>query len=370
MKTKSTPKPDVVFHICQQMLANSPEASYNRLNPALRTTLAQCISADLPFQPDTFSRIYNELRGCWWFGDGGGSHVGEHYYAHAIGVNHASAYQSFEQFAGRPGVLWEEDANIPVRLHVGSRFTWQGHFVEVTSMRQDRLVACTYKDTEPFQGLNVGATISDYSGRQNTDWVITSTSIAHSTAVLHLQKAKPNVGSRTVARRFTIRYDDIAEFRRTEKARLKKVLAKIAECDPAKDAAALTTEISDEHFRHFQLEEIKTTFNKRKDWVANQGRIEAWRSGKHDAWLDVKENLLRLKDDSVQCSNGNCVSVAAVRRALPILLARRGESWKPNLPLDGRTISKTNKEGVTVGCTYVQWTEIDLLITRHPEVFA
>lgn len=93
---------DIVFTICQSMLSESPEASYKRLNPALRSTLHNCIEADLPFQPETFRRIYNELRGHWWYGDGAGSHIGEGFYSAACNLNHASAIKSFEQFAITP----------------------------------------------------------------------------------------------------------------------------------------------------------------------------------------------------------------------------------------------------------------------------
>lgn len=151
---------DIVFDICQRMLANSSERSYKRLNPALRGTLANCIAADLPFQPTTFRKIYNELRGGWFFGDGAGSHIGEGFYNLACEHNHASAQQSFEKFAGRPACLWEENAKPPLRLHVGAQFTWQGYYVTVTSMRKDDLVACTYKDSSPtIRGLKVGAVI-------------------------------------------------------------------------------------------------------------------------------------------------------------------------------------------------------------------
>lgn len=350
---------DPVFKIIQQMLSASPKASYTRLNQALRGALGNCISADLPFQRDTFQRIFNNLRGHWWFGDGAGSAPGEHYYSHAISCNHASAIQSFERFAGRPGVLWEEDANIPIRLHVGAQFTWQGYYVTVTSMRADSLIACTYKDKHVQHGIHVGATISDYSQRENKHYVITSAVPVRTGAkLLRVIKAKANNGERDVAKRFTVTYDEIAKFRKTEKARLKKILALIAECDP-KDAGKLSKQIEAEHFRHYQLEEINAAFIKRKDWLSNQERNEAWRAGANGAWLDVKENLLRVVADRVQCSNGNSVSVASVRRALPIVLDRRGETASLNLPLDGHTISRIDPKGVTVGCTAVSWAEIE-----------
>ena len=358
MTTMDKKKPDVVFNILETMLRNSPEASYSRLNPALRSCLGDCISADLPFLPDTFSRIYNELRGSWWFGDGAGSAMGEHYYAQAIAVNHAAAYQSFEQFAGRPGVLWEENAGLPVRLHVGAEFTWKGTFLTVTSMRADSLVACAYKEVpDSIEGIKVGATI----GRYNEPHVITSVKRAGGAFLVRAVKSKLIKDDRTVSRRLTISYEEIAEFRRSEKARLKKILARIAECDPEKDAAELTKAINAEKFRHFCLEEIRAAFAKREGWVANQDRVGSWRKGRGHAWLDVKATLLRVKGDSVECSNGNRVSLASVRRALPILLDRRGDCGRLDLPLDGHTLTQIDAEGVTVGCTEVPWAEIDLI---------
>ena len=101
---KETMKKDHVFTILETLLRNSPERSYKRLNPALCSTLHDCIEADLPFLPDTFKRIYYELRGGCWFGDGAGSHHGEDFYTRAVSVNHASACISFENFAERPAV--------------------------------------------------------------------------------------------------------------------------------------------------------------------------------------------------------------------------------------------------------------------------
>lgn len=358
---------DVVFNILQQMLSASPEASYKRLNPALRSTLGDCINADLPFHRDTFQRIFNGLRGHWWFGDGAGSHVGEHYYSQACACNHASAIQSFEQFAGRPGVLWEENVATPERLHVGSQFTWKGYYVTVTSMRTDSLVACTYQDTDDrtYSGIKVGAELTDGGYRNRKHYVITASTKAGKGKVLRLMPTTANTGSRTIARRFTIRYDEIAEFRRTERKRLKLVLDKIATCNPEKDATALSKQIAGEHFRHFQLEEINAAFKKRKDWIATETRIESWRNGVNGAWLDVKENLLRINGDRVECSNGNSVSVAAVKRVLPILLDMLAERrfGSINLPLDGHTLNSINAKGAKVGCTFVAWPEIERLQT-------
>lgn len=350
-------KTDIVFNICRTMLENSPERSYKRLNPALRGTLAACIEADLPFQLDTFQRIYKGLRGSWWFGDGCGSHVGEHYYTTACGMNHAGAQQSFEQFAERPACLWEENAKTPERLHIGSQFTWRGQYVTVTSMRQDSLVACTYKDYKPeVKGLKTGATLG-----YNPSWLITSSKRDGAAAVLRVVEAKEDSGSRDIAKRFTIPYAEISELRRSAKARLKVVLDKIAQCDPAKDAERLTKEINAEHFRHFEFEQINVAFARRKDWLKDEAKVQAWRNGENGAWLGDKATMLRILADRVECSNGNSVSKAAASRVLPVLLDQRKATASVSIPVDSYTVEHISHFGVKIGCTLVPWGEIDLI---------
>jgi hypothetical protein len=349
---------DIVFNICEQMLRNSPEKSFKRLNPALRGTLQSCIEADLPFQPDTFQRIFNKLRGAWWFGDGSGSCIGEHFYTTACELNHATAQQSFENFAVRPAVLWEEDIKTPFRLHVGSKFTWRGRHVTVTSMREDSLVACTYKAyRSPIQGLKVGAEIS-----YNPYYVITSSKREGDTTILSVVKSKDTGSESDVASRTTIPYTKIAEVRRTAKARAKAILDKIAQCNPEKDADKLTGEINAMDFRHFELEEIRAAFQKRKDWLASNTKIEAWRNGENGAWLDVKETILRVKGDRVECSNGNGISKVTATAILPVLLANRKSNAPLSIPVDSYQINRVSNHGVKIGCTLVPWPEIDRLV--------
>lgn len=350
---------DIVFEICEKMLRNSPERSYKRLNPALRSTLANCIEADLPFQEDTFGKVYKELLGGWWFGDGAGSSVGEHFYTLACGVNHASAQQSFERFAGRPGCLWEEDAKTPVRLHVGSRLTWKGQFVTVTSMRVDSLVACTYQNVDRVEGLNIGGIIGYGSG---THRIIESSKVG-GRQILTVAKAKEE-RFEEVRNRFIIPYSEIAEMRKTAKARVKAIIALIASCDPTKDADKLTKQINAEHFRHFELEEINAAFQKRKEWMADAGKMEAWRAGKNGVWFESKNILLRVNGGRVECSNGNSISRRAAVAVLPVLIANRKRPVSLAVPVDGYCVKRVSDKGVQVGCTLVPWSEIDLITPK------
>jgi hypothetical protein len=356
-ETETKKQTDIVFDICERLLRHSPEASYIRLNSALRSTLENCILADLPFKRDTFTKVYLELRGSWWFGDGAGSSIGEYFYTLACNVNHASAQQSFEAFAERPAVLWEEQSGTPSRLHVGCKFTWKGRQVTVTSMRKDSLVACSYKGYRSgVSGMKVGAVIG-YA----PEYVITSAKRAGQSIVLSVVKAKPSEGERDVATRLTIPYAEIVELRRSAKVRVKTVVNKIAACNPTKDAAKLTKEINASHFRHFELEQIQKAFQSRKEWLADTQKVEAWRKGENGAWLDVKGVILRVRADRVECSNGNSVSRATAAAVLPVLLARRNTPAALALPLDSYQVNHVNREGVKIGCTRVPWSEIDLI---------
>lgn len=308
MKNKPT---DVVFEICQSMLRNSPEYSYKRLNPALRSTLDNCIEADLPFAADTFRRIFDELRGSWWFGDGNGSHKGEGFYTLACSVGHASAQQSFEAFAERPACLWEENSKSPFRLHVGARFTWKGRFVTVTSMRQNSLVACTYHD------------------------------------------------NRAIKERFIIPYTEIAELRKTAKARVRAIIKQIEE--PACDLEAIKKAVNGGHFRHFELEEINAAVAKRAEKLKSAEKVSAWRSGENGAWLGTDEILLRVNGDRVECSNGNSIKKKTAQAVLPVILASRSKKAALNLQIDSYKVESIKRDGVQVGCTLVPWAEIDYL---------
>lgn len=363
---------DPVFTILSTMLANSPEASYVRLNGALCGTLRDCINADLPFRRDTFSRIYKELRGGWWFGDGAGSAMGEHFYTLACSVNHASAYQSFEAFAGRPGVLWENDAGNPARLHVGAQFHWKGHYVTVTSMRADRLVACTYKggDDKRNEGVRVGNII----GKHDKPFVVTASKKDGKAVVLRVAPTEKKGWNSEINRRFTISYAEIIEFRRTASARLKAVLKRIRECNPEQDREAIRKEVAAAHFRHWELEQVNAAINEAfKAVFAAEAQARAvanrkadfakWRAGKGEGFCPVDGIFLRLKNDRVECSNGNSVTRDAVARVMPLLLDRKTDAMKRpvavGLPLDGYQVERLDRTGVKVGCTVVPWTEVE-----------
>jgi hypothetical protein len=294
------------------------------------------------------------LRGGWWFGDGNGSNIGESFYTLACDVNHAGAQQSFESFAERPGVLWEENIRTPERLHVGSRFTWKGVFVTVTSMRKDSLVACTYKNIERVEDLKPGAIIG-----YNPGHLVLSAKRNGKKTVLKVVETSDRPCGTIIDKRFTITYEEITDLRKTAKARVRAIVTKITQCNPDRDRARITKEINAEHFRHFELEEIQSAFRRRERWLSSEIEIEKWRQGNGGAWLDVKLTLLRLCDGRVECSNGNSVSEAAASRVVPVLLEHRKKSGELSIAVDGYQVKRVSKDGVKIGCTLVPWEEID-----------
>lgn len=142
--TKTQPAHGAAYEAVAHIYRNSPGRSWRRLNSALHDTLSAAITAHLPFMEHDFKAIRKDFSGGYWMGDGNGSAHGERYYTLAVECGHTGACIAFEKYAGRPAALWAEDVKTPMRLRVGSEFTWNRAVVTVTSMKTDHLVACTY----------------------------------------------------------------------------------------------------------------------------------------------------------------------------------------------------------------------------------
>lgn len=358
--TKAT---DPVYEIIASMQRSSPEKSFKRLNPALRSTLGNCIEADIPFQGDTFHRIFHSLRGSWWFGSGNGSEAGEHFYSLACNVRHSSACQSFEQFADRPPILWEEDAKTPIRLHVGSRFHWKGEYVTVTSLKPDRLVACTYKDADYRQTdcIKVGGVIDDH--------VVTKAKKSGKGYDLRVVPTKAKSYSREIDRRFTITYKEIEEVRKTAKAKLRALIRKIEQCDPEKDREEIAKEVNAACLRHWEKEEVSAAWSKVIKSKEDASRITAWREGQGGAWFGGNSQIIcRVTSAHVETSNGHCVRRAAAEQVIPLLLDLQKAALKTltpiNAPLEGYVIREAGPKGVQIGCTLIPWREVEYVVEQ------
>jgi hypothetical protein len=71
---------------------------------------------------------------------------------------------------------------------------------------------------------------------------------------------------------------------------------------------------------------------------------------------------LRIKGEKVETSTGFVASVAAVRKAVPFVKRFRRTGWRSigtKQSVDEHPITRIGKDGVLVGCTLVEWSEVE-----------
>lgn len=129
--------------------------SWGRLNTVMRNTLRLAIGAGFEFQESDFKDL-GQFRPGYWLGSSD-----EWIYSAAIAESNYSAATAYESWKGRSAIiadgvsmgsthdLYAHKANDreSERLHVGSKFKWDGETVTVTSFNKDGdAVACSYAD--------------------------------------------------------------------------------------------------------------------------------------------------------------------------------------------------------------------------------
>jgi len=249
-----------------------------------------------------------------------------------VEVGHTTACISFEHYAGRPAALWSESVKTPERLSIGSRFTWQGAFLTVTSMRRDHLVACTYKPgSEYHSDLRVGDI--DRIGDE-----------------AELAAARKQADA---VRRLALK-----EIASTENPRALSEVEQTLACTPRGT------------YRHFDIEDFRKAIAKRREafnqaevaQIAAQSeakRMERWVAGENvGGWF--KSVRLRISGDYIETSTGHSVSVDSAKKALPFVLRHRHSSVsRTGLDVDVHRINRISGDGVLIGCTLIPWGEVD-----------
>lgn len=124
----------------------APRKSWDRLNHAMYGATRIAIHSGMRFEPEDFAVLAAQTRSHRWI-----MNAGEGLYSEACGAergteNLSAAIAMEASYFPRPAFIWAEEVKTPSRLSVGSRFTWQGLRVKVTSIHKDSLVACSYKD--------------------------------------------------------------------------------------------------------------------------------------------------------------------------------------------------------------------------------
>jgi hypothetical protein len=327
-----------------------PGGSWQRLNSGMGCALGNAVASGMSFQLDDMAVLSKETRMGRWIG---ANHEG--YYSNACGGQRGAANPSFcqayEKWLNREPFLWPEITKTPTRLNVRAKFTWQGHFVTVTSFSGDGayLTAVTYKDGDRSE----------------------------------------------IDRRFKVTLAEIKAHRKEADAKRRKYEKEMAAAETLaqlKEVEARIVAIGRAGFRHFDVEELRAAYSKRSaeitkgiedalraerdvirkaQYEEEKTRLAAthdtdlarWLNGEAvDRYFDVVR--LRINGEWVETSTGQRATLKGVRVVLGFLAKHRA-GWKANgsrFNLDEFPIREISESGVQVGCTLVEWAEVDRIV--------
>lgn len=321
-----------------------PRRSWRNRNAAMQGMVDIAISSGMEFHPDDFKEIYSRFNARYWIGQ---SYEGSYALAcNAKSGANLSASIAWETYLGRPAVLWSERTRTPERLYVGAEFNWEGMRLTVTSMEKSHLIGCTY----------------------------------------HRYKHE---GERKIKNRVRVTYEAIQAVRKVFDTNRRKWEKEISAAKTHEELEAIGNRFAagdKAQFRHFDVEMVRELYAKAGEAIsANQRRQESeesWRkemerraklAETHDAdlalWISGEPihrhfDVVRLRiiGDKVETSTGFIASVAAVKEALPFVKRYRKKGLHSNgtqKSVDEHPIKSVGSNGVQVGCTLVEWTEVD-----------
>lgn len=361
---------------------NISHASKTTLNAAMYQSLTHAIQYGMDFKLTDMQYIAKNFRWGYWIGDG------ENLYSTACGCERGcknmSAAKALEQYWGRPAWLWAEATKTPERLHVGSHFTWQGHYVKVTSFNDadKSLIACTYKDTSgnyarEGQVGSIDHAFGHYRRIEALKEYFDGTVVARFSDQIEYERAK-------IEKRFTITHDELMATRRDYDTRRKALEKEMTDAKTFAELEAVKTKVAAlgdarRVYRHFDLEIIKETFT--RCWKAveeanteetarrYQAEREARLSKDLERWVageNVSEHFdtirLRIKGDRVEVSNGNSVKLVEAVKTLAFVMKHRQRGWHENgtsFDVEAFKLKSVNQDSVVIGCTTFDWPEIE-----------
>lgn len=156
--SKKTQTP--VMQLMAMVYANACRAtglSWERINQSMRRALLLAIESGFLFTEDDFANVFRMPNAGYWTGEM------EEYYSAAVAGGNTPACHSFEAMQRRPPYIMDDvrhdrdggqhgtPSRERDRVAVGSRTTWNGYSVQVTSFAKDGsyLTACSYKPRDP-----------------------------------------------------------------------------------------------------------------------------------------------------------------------------------------------------------------------------
>lgn len=303
--------------------------SHRQKNATMQGTLRIATESGMKFDVGDIGRIYTLFRASWWIGQSD-----EGYYSRAVEAKNLTACRAWEHYFDRPALLWPEKSAKPELLHIGSLITWEGLQLKITSFNnaEAHLIACGPSEQDDKKTL-----------------------------------------------RKKITFTELQEARKTADKRVKEWVKRITATKNDEQFREEIEQLSQAHtlksFRHFDLETLTAataTHAKQMELsLSSKDQIDRWRSGETHSLrfsLSHEQNYLRIKGNMVEVSNGNSVLVSEAKALFKVIQPFRSKGWKR--PADVRDsaftiadhpLKEVTSKHVTIGCTTLLWSEIDLL---------
>ncbi len=379
---------------------NSRHPSHRQKNATMQQALTSATTSGMEFDPADIARIYNRFRASWWIGGNA-----EGYFSKAIESANTSACIAWETHFQRPALLWQETAAKPERLHVGSLITWKGLNLKVTSFNDatNSLVACSYRRPEKPAGFLDNRDSREKDTSRQGRVIYSHDTDGYRKIIYHQTTPEGHVithygpklhgewdGEEIETRRLKIGFDELQAERKAADARVRAWVKRIQAAETVAVLRQTSQECSTEHsttpFRHFDMESFKDSISKRYEAIvkaldaaqraeleqqAKTQRLEqqkkhlpAWLAGEKVPinFFDVTPHRLRIMGDSVEVTNGNSVPLSEARAALTFAQKHRRKGWQAgakSIYVGGHRLKEITDKYVTIGCTTLEWTEID-----------
>ena len=385
-RSKKTPElpPSPALTCIQAAYESMPYGiSTERYRHGMWKVLEAAVTSGMRFEPDDFAKMKNPAL---WCGRSGNDEV---LYGLACGADrnteNTSAAIAMEKWFERPAVLWAEKTKTPERLYVGSKFTWDGRVVQITSMRDDSLVACTYT-AHSHSGRNraeVG-TFDYFDGDYRK--VLQRKDAENGNVFIEFGPADKTVShSGVIEKRYTVKYAALAAARKIFDERRRRVEKQIKEAMTLERLSVVAAAASREgrgFFHHFDIEILREAVSaarkrikeamsaveveaeKLREEAAEAFDLKRWMRGE-DVHRHFNELRVRVKDGYVETTTGQRATVESVRKLLPFiqLYRRKKKEWVRNDPdapsADLHPLRRIELGGVLIGCTYFPWAEVD-----------
>lgn len=254
-KKTTSPVIQLLDHVYTNALKADPR-SYQRINYAMRNALEIAIGSLFEFDIGDFKHIFSNFNSGFWRGDDV-----EHWYSKSVADGNASAFMSFEHYAGREQLRADDVTPVEShyahltgsraieRLHVGAEFQWLGYRVKVTSFNNDGSCnACAYPKNrwvveQPTSEVAAAIELIKSSGRNVHD--------------RHDEKANKPI------KRFKINRDAIIS-ERAERKRRKEIVDAVLEHPEASQQAFMDSigNPKKDEFAQMPLKKLESAFAK------------------------------------------------------------------------------------------------------------